>query len=108
MKLLGIAAGFAIQVVAVGGGLGLLLARWPQLDIDLHWLGTACAAYLGGKLLHSRHAGTGGGGEPLTFGEVAALQFLNPTAWLVSVAAATLFLPPPLQQVLAGAFAGRI
>lgn len=107
MKLLGIAAGFGIQVVAVGGGLGMLQARWPQLDIDLRWLGIGCAAYLSWKLLRSRQAGAGGG-EALTFDEVAALQLLNPTAWLLSLATATLFLPPPLQQVLSGGFPGRI
>jgi threonine/homoserine/homoserine lactone efflux protein len=108
MKLLGIAAGFGIQVVATGGGLGMVQARWPQLDIDLQWLGIGCASYLGWKLLRSRHAGTGGGGELLTFGEVAALQLLNPAAWLLSLATATLLLPPPLQQVLSGGFPGRI
>jgi threonine/homoserine/homoserine lactone efflux protein len=107
MKFLGIAAAFGIQVIAMGGGLGMLLARWPQLDRDLQWLGIGCASYLGWKLLRSRHAGLGGG-EPLTFGEVAALQLLNPTAWLLSLATATLFLPPPLQQVLSGGFPGRI
>jgi threonine/homoserine/homoserine lactone efflux protein len=108
MRLLGIAAGFGIQVVAMGGGLGMLLARWPQLDSDLQWLGIGCASYLGWKLLRSRHARTGGDRQPLTFGEVAALQLLNPMAWLLSLAMATLFLPPPLQQVLSGGFPGRI
>jgi threonine/homoserine/homoserine lactone efflux protein len=107
MRLLGIAAGFGMQVVAVGGGLGMLLSRWPQLNIDLQWVGIGCAAYLGWKLLRSQQAGTGGG-EPLSFGEVAALQFLSPSAWLLSLAATTLFLPPPLQQVLSGGFPGRI
>ncbi len=108
MRLLGIAAGFGMQVVAMGGALGMLLSRWPQLDIDLRCVGIGCAMYLGWKLLHSRHAGAGGGNAPLSFGEVAALQFLSPTAWLLSLATATLFLPPPLQQVLTDGFPGRI
>ena len=108
MRHLGIAAGFGIQVLAVCAALGMLLACMPHLGSALQWIGAGCAVYLGWRLLRSRDVRAACGGAPLTFSEVAAVQFLNPRAWLTSLAAATLFLPPELEQVLTGAFPGRI
>jgi threonine/homoserine/homoserine lactone efflux protein len=108
MKILGIAAGFGIQVIAVGAGLGMLMARWPQIGIELRWLGAGCASYLGWRLLRSRRGSSRCGVELLSFGEVAARQFLNPVAWLISLVTGTLLLPPYLHQVLTCGVAGRI
>jgi threonine/homoserine/homoserine lactone efflux protein len=108
MACLGAAAVFAIQFVAVRGGLGLLLTRWPLLQVALQYGGAACLPYLGWQLLRQRGAGPGTAGEPLTFWEAAALQFLNPKAWLMSLAAATLLLPLQLEQVMADGYSGRI
>lgn len=105
--LLGAAAVFGIQVVAVGGGLGVLLARSPPLHGALRYTGAGCLLYLGWQLLRQRRAGCASGTQGNTFGE-AALQFLSPKGWLMSLAVVTLLLPAQWEQVLAGSYAGRI
>jgi threonine/homoserine/homoserine lactone efflux protein len=107
-RLLGLVAGLGMQVIAVGGALSVLLARWPQLYMALPWVGTGCALYLGWLWVRPGSVRSSCGGEPLAFGDVAALQFMNPRTWLISVTGATLLLPPALKQVLSGAFPGTI
>jgi threonine/homoserine/homoserine lactone efflux protein len=106
--LLGAAAVFGIQVIAVCGALGLLLTRAPQLHLALQCTGGACLLYLGWQLLRQRSAGSASGAAFSTFGEAAARQFLNPKAWLMSLTAATLLLPAQWEQVLAGGYTGMI
>jgi threonine/homoserine/homoserine lactone efflux protein len=105
---LGALAVFAIQLIAVCGPLGLLLLRCPQAHLALQCAGAGCLVYLAQRqLLRSRTAGPAAAAV-LGIGEAAAQQFLNPRAWLISVAAATLLLPPQWEQVLADGYAGMI
>ena len=106
--ILGVASGFGVQVAAVCGGLGVLFTRWPQVHIGLKWVGAGYLLYLGWQMLRSRGAGVGSAGKPVTFWEAAAFQFLNPKAWVISLTAATLFLPPGLGQVLASGYVASI
>jgi threonine/homoserine/homoserine lactone efflux protein len=108
MAFLGAATVFGIQVVAVCGGLDILLTRWPQLQIALQCLGVGCLLYLGRRLLRPRLAGSGNGGELITFWEAASRRYLDPQSWLMSLAAATLLLPLQLEQVLADGYVGTI
>jgi len=105
---LGTAAVFGIQVDAVGGALGLLLTHSPQVHGVLQCTGAGCLLYLGGRLLRPRHGVRRAAAPFSSFGEAATLQFLNPKAWLMSLAAATLLLPAQWQHVLAGGYAGTI
>jgi hypothetical protein len=105
---LGAAAVCGVQLVAVGSGLGILLSRWPQVQIALPCVSAGCLLYLGAQLLRRRGAGPGAAGELITFWESAARQFLNPRTWLMSLAAATLLPPLQLQQVLAHGYSGTI
>jgi threonine/homoserine/homoserine lactone efflux protein len=107
-QLLGIAAGFAIQTVALCAGLGMLLSRWPDLQGILHAMAAACLVYLGWQLLRARSATAGAAGEPMLFWEAAARQFLNPWAWFISATAAMLLLPLALEQVLTAGYTGAI
>jgi threonine/homoserine/homoserine lactone efflux protein len=106
-QLLGIAAGFAIQTIALCAGLGMLLSRWPELQGLLHGAAAGCLVYLGWQMLRARSA-TGAAGEPILFWEAAARQFLNPWAWLISATAAMLLLPLALEQVLTAGYTGAI
>lgn len=106
--ILGITCGFGSQVAAVCCGLGVLFTRWPQVHTTLKWVGAAYLLYLGWQLLRARGAATGNAGKPITFAEAAAFQYLNPKAWVMSVTAATLFLPPQLGQLLASGFVTAI
>lgn len=103
--MFGIEAGLGIQLLAVCAGLGAIFTRWPELQTVLRWVGAAYLLYLGVRML----SGTGSSSatesaRPLSFFEAAAFQFLNPKAWVMSLTAATLFLPHDLGALAAGAY----
>jgi threonine/homoserine/homoserine lactone efflux protein len=106
--ILGVACGFGTQVAAVCCGLGVLFTRWPQLQMALKWVGAGYLVFLGWQLLRAKGGATGQAGKPVTFAEAAAFQFLNPKAWVMSLTAATLFLPPQLGQLLATSYVAGI
>jgi threonine/homoserine/homoserine lactone efflux protein len=102
--LLGIAVGFSVQLLAVCAGLGVIFTRWPELQTVLRWVGAAYLVYLGWRLLRSGEAKASQAPKPVTFTQAAAFQFLNPKAWVMTLTAATLFLPPELGLLLAGPY----
>jgi threonine/homoserine/homoserine lactone efflux protein len=106
--ILGVSCGVGIQVAAVCAGLGVLFTRWPQLHSALKWVGAAYLLYLGWQLLRASGPGNASAGKPITFAEAATFQFVNPKAWIISLTAATLFLPPQLGPILASAFVTSI
>jgi threonine/homoserine/homoserine lactone efflux protein len=74
----------------------------------LKWLGAAYLLYLGWQLLRAAGPGAASAGNPVTFAEAVTFQFVNPKAWVISVTAATLFLPPQLGQVPASGYVTSI
>jgi threonine/homoserine/homoserine lactone efflux protein len=102
--MLGISFGCAVQLLAVCAGLGAVFSRWPDLQAALRWIGAAYLLYLGMQMLRSEPAGSRDSARPLTFLEGAFFQFLNPKAWIMTVTAATLFLPHELGVLAAGAY----
>jgi threonine/homoserine/homoserine lactone efflux protein len=106
--ILGVSCGFGVQVAAVCGGLGVLFSRWPQVHAVLKWVGAAYLLYLGWQLLRAAGPGDASAGKPVTVAEAAMFQFVNPKAWVISITAATLFLPPQLGQVLASGYVAAI
>jgi threonine/homoserine/homoserine lactone efflux protein len=102
--MLGICAGFALQMLAVCAGLGVIFRRWPQLQDGLRWAGAVYLVYLGWRLLRPAEAPVGPAPRPLSLLEAAAFQFLNPKAWVMNLTAATLFLPRELATLAAAAY----
>jgi threonine/homoserine/homoserine lactone efflux protein len=94
--MLGICVGFSVQLLAVCAGLGAIFTRWPDLQTVLRWAGAAYLIYLGWRLLRSGEARAAHSPKPVTFVEAALFQFLNPKAWVMTITAATLFLPRQL------------
>jgi threonine/homoserine/homoserine lactone efflux protein len=94
--MLGIGLGFVVQLLAVCAGLAALFARWPALQSALAWVGAAYLVYLGFTLLGRRDVTAQVTGRPVSFMQAALFQFLNPKAWVMTVTAATLFLPREL------------
>jgi threonine/homoserine/homoserine lactone efflux protein len=95
--LLGVTIGHTAQTVAVCAGLGAIFLRWPALQTALQWIGAIYLVYMGWRLLGSgdpRNAATGA--RPISFFEAAAFQLLNPKAWVMSLTAASLFMPREL------------
>jgi threonine/homoserine/homoserine lactone efflux protein len=102
--MLGIVCGFVLQLLAVCAGLSALFQKWPLLQGILSWVGAAYLIYLGWHLLRSDAASATRHERPIRFGEALLFQFLNPKAWVMTVTAATLFLPHELGVLLAGAY----
>jgi threonine/homoserine/homoserine lactone efflux protein len=102
--ILGISVGFGIELLAVCAGLGAIFARWPELQTALRWVGALYLLYLGVRLLGSGPANAQSNPRPVRFVEAAIFQFLNPKAWVMTITAATLFLPHELGVVAAGAY----
>jgi len=106
--ILGVTCGFGTQVAAVCSGVGVLFTRWPALQSTLKWAGAAYLLFLGWQLLRARGARAGEAGKPVSFGEAALFQFLNPKAWVMSLTAATLFLPAQLGALAASTYVAGI
>ena len=83
----GATLGFCLLLVLVGLGLHELLVRWPLLGVALHWGGVAFLLYMAWKLA-SDDGQLGGNDQqraPSAW-QGAAMQWLNPKAWLAAVA----------------------
>ena len=106
--LFGVVFGFVVQLLAVCAGLSALFNRWPTLQTVLSWAGGVYLVYLGLRLLRSSAAEAGGASRPVRFMEAAMFQFLNPKAWVMSITAATLFLPQGLGVMLRGAYMATV
>ena len=102
--ILGIVCGFIVQLLAVCAGLSTLFARWPALQSTLAWVGAAYLVYLGWQMLGRGDAQSRAAHEPVSFGQATFFQFLNPKAWVMSITAATLFLPHDLGPLVSGAY----
>ena len=102
--LLGISVGFGIELLLVCAGLGAIFTRWPQIQATLRWVGAIYLLYLGVRMLGSGPANAAANARPVTFLEAAVFQFLNPKAWVMTITAATLFLPHELGVLAAGAY----
>ncbi len=102
--ILGIVSGFVVQLLAVCAGLSALFTRYPLLQRALGYAGAVYLLYLGWQLLRSPVASAAEHSEPVSFRQAALFQFLNPKAWVMTVTAATLFLPHELGALLAGLY----
>ena len=102
--MIGISVGCAIQLLAVCAGLGAIFTHWPDLQAALRWIGALYLLYLGVRMLGSGPSGTASRTRPVTFLEAVLFQFLNPKAWVMTLTAATLFLPHELGVLAAGVY----
>ena len=102
--ILGIGCGFIVQLLAVCAGLSALFTRWPALQSTLAWVGAAYLLYLGWQMLGHGETQAREAHRPVTFMQAALFQFLNPKAWIMTITAATLFLPHGLGPLLSGAY----
>ncbi|MBG6666941.1 LysE family translocator [Pseudomonas aeruginosa] len=90
--VLGACAAVAALILLLGLGLGELLRRHPLLQQGLAWLGVGWLSYLAWSLCRSA-GGIAGAEPPRRLGVLggAALQLVNPKAWMMALAALALF-----------------
>ena len=84
--ILGIAVGFAVMLLVFGSGLAGPLAADPRLHGLLRWVGVAWMLWLAFKIAFAKGTLGGGGRPPLSFVGAALFQWVNPKAWLISLA----------------------
>ncbi|MGG5540027.1 LysE family translocator [Burkholderia vietnamiensis] len=94
-SLTGISVGVVVLFMVVALGLFSVMSRHPLLQHALKVVGSAYILYLAYKLYtaQSEHAERRSIERPITFGEAAMLQIVNPKIWLLGASAASTFLP---------------
>ncbi|MFN3170653.1 MAG: LysE family translocator [Hyphomicrobiales bacterium] len=95
----GVALGFPLMIVAVGLGLSQLFAMLPWLEMALKYICAAYLIYLAYKIATAQPKIAEGGalevsGNPLTFVQAAAFQWVNPKAWVMATTALTVYALP--------------
>lgn len=83
----GATVGFTLLLLLTGLGLHELLTGWPELTRLIRWAGVAFLLFMACKLAADDgkiDTGDSGGGPSLLHG--AAMQWLNPKAWLAALA----------------------
>lgn len=85
----GVCSGFGVMVMGVGFGLGTMFQTWPVLYPILKYAGATYLVYLAWKIANSGPANTPGEvkGQPMTFMQAVAFQWVNPKAWVMAVGA---------------------
>ncbi|MGE8438383.1 MAG: LysE family translocator [Pseudomonas palmensis] len=79
--------GFILLLVLIGLGLHEVLRHWPGLAVALHWAGVLFLLYMAWKLARDDGAlGEGRDTHAPSLLRGAAMQWLNPKAWLACVA----------------------
>ena len=85
----GVSLGFATMIAAVGLGLAGLFETLPWLKTALKWIGSAYLLFLAWKIAFAAPTGASketSRGQPLTFMQAAAFQWVNPKAWSMVLA----------------------
>ena len=87
----GAALGFTLLLVVVGLGLGEIVALSPVLMQVLAYAGTAFICYMGYKIATAHPELPGSPESQPHFFQGAALQWLNPKAWIASLSGVSAF-----------------
>jgi threonine/homoserine/homoserine lactone efflux protein len=91
--MFGVAMGFAFMVLLVGLGIGQIFMAYPAAYALLKLAGAAYLLYLAWHIATSGPTEKGGGaaGQPLTFLQAAAFQWVNPKAWVMAIGGVTTY-----------------
>lgn len=98
--IVGIALGFGLMLSAMMLGLGSILERIPILLEALKWGGVAWLLYMAWQLASPAFSKSpfgmvqnaeGAGTRPMTLGEAALFQWVNPKAWTMAIAVTAVY-----------------
>lgn len=99
--VLGATTGYCLLLLACGLGLQTFLEAFPRLLTALKWLGAGFILWLASLLWRSDGQIEKAATTHVTFFNGALLQWLNPKAYIASLAAISLFAPHDLSALLA-------
>jgi threonine/homoserine/homoserine lactone efflux protein len=94
--LVGTALGIGSMALLVAGGLGLLIATFPQIAMVMKVAGSIYLLYLAYQIAGARALERRDVSRPLTLLQAAAFQAINPKAWIFALGAITTFRPRDL------------
>jgi threonine/homoserine/homoserine lactone efflux protein len=90
----GVAIGHAVMVFLVGVGLMGIFIGYPPAQMALKIVSAVYMLWLAWKIAHAAPpAGAQRAGNPLSFLQAAAFQWVNPKAWIISLGAVALYAP---------------
>lgn len=93
----GITVGFVVLLLAGAAGLGLIFAAVPWLQTALKIAGALYMLWLAWKVANARPAPASGDiemGQPMTFWQAVAFQWVNPKALVMTLTMVALFVRP--------------
>ena len=106
--MLGIGIGFTLMVAVVGLGMTQVFQRAPALYKGIEYAGALYILWLAWRIARSGPVRDGvTRGDPMTFLQAAAFQWINPKAWVMAVGATAAYATPALPWtvlVVAGVF----
>lgn len=92
--ILGVMAGFLALMAVAAAGVGALLLADPRAALALRLLGAGYMLWMAWKLWSSRPALDVETRPPLRAWHGAVLQIVNPKAWMMAVAAISIYVAP--------------
>lgn len=95
----GVIFGFPLMILALGLGLAQLFALLPVLEVSLKYICAAYLTYLAYKIFTAKPSLAEDGqmnvsGQPLSFIQAAAFQWVNPKSWVMATTALTVYALP--------------
>jgi threonine/homoserine/homoserine lactone efflux protein len=87
--IMGVCIGFPLMIACIGFGLGKIFKIYPWIYVALKYAGAAYMIWLAWKIAVSKPSADDGiaKGEPVTFLQACAFQWVNPKAWIMGVTA---------------------
>src|SRR5258705_11373468 len=97
--VLGTALGIGAMGLAVVAGLGVVVSAVPEVACAMKVAGSAYLLVLAYQVAGARALARGSVARPLGILQAAALQAINPKAWIFALGAITTFRPPTIPIV---------
>ncbi|HBZ44020.1 MAG TPA: hypothetical protein DEO85_08200 [Maritimibacter sp.] len=92
--MLGVGIGFTVMIALMGLGLSQAFERFPVLHQILAVVAAIYMAWLAWKIAHPAPPGDGeASGNPMSFLQAAAFQWVNPKAWSMALTAIAAYAP---------------
>lgn len=92
--MLGVGLGFVVMVFLVGAGLVQVFVAYPISHTVLKLCSVAYLLYLAWRIATAAPVSKGQAtGQPMTFLQAAAFQWVNPKAWTMALTAVTVYTP---------------